>query len=55
MSPIVTNVLPVHLGQFASEDAIAEAKAEIFVGLEPGATAILNRDNAHFALLERRA
>lgn len=52
---IVTNVLPVHLGQFASEEAIAEAKAEIFLGLAPGGVAILNRDNRHFFLLERKA
>ncbi|NJO24407.1 MAG: UDP-N-acetylmuramoylalanyl-D-glutamyl-2, 6-diaminopimelate--D-alanyl-D-alanine ligase, partial [Sphingomonadales bacterium] len=52
---IVTNVLPVHLGQFPSEEAIAEAKAEIFLGLEPAGVAILNRDNRHFYLLERRA
>ncbi len=52
---IVTNVLPVHLGQFASEEAIAEAKAEIFLGLEPAGVAILNRDNRHFYLLERKA
>ena len=52
---IITNVLPVHLGQFASEEAIAEAKAEIFAGLGPGGIAILNRDNRHFSLLERKA
>ena len=28
-----------------SEEAIADAKAEIFEGLEPGGTAILNADN----------
>jgi UDP-N-acetylmuramoyl-tripeptide--D-alanyl-D-alanine ligase len=52
---IVTNVLPVHLGQFPNEEAIADAKAEIFLGLEPAGVAILNRDNRHFYLLERRA
>jgi UDP-N-acetylmuramoyl-tripeptide--D-alanyl-D-alanine ligase len=52
---LVTNVLPVHLGQFPNEEAIAEAKAEIFLGLEPAGVAILNRDNRHFYLLERRA
>jgi UDP-N-acetylmuramoyl-tripeptide--D-alanyl-D-alanine ligase len=52
---IITNVLPVHIGQFASEEAIAEAKAEIFAGLEPGGMAILNRDNRHYPLLERKA
>lgn len=52
---IVTTVEPVHLAQFPSVEAIAEAKAEIFLGLEPGGVAILNRDNTHFELLRRRA
>jgi UDP-N-acetylmuramoyl-tripeptide--D-alanyl-D-alanine ligase len=52
---IITNVLPAHIGQFASETAIAEAKAEIFAGLESGGIAVLNRDNPHFPLLEERA
>src|SRR5688572_14039057 len=52
---IVTNVEPVHLEFFDSESAIAEAKAEIFEGLEPGGTAILNRDNRWFDLLSGRA
>ena len=34
-----------------SEAAIAEAKAEIFEGLEPGGAAVLNRDNRWFDLL----
>lgn len=52
---IVTTVAPVHLEFFASEEAIADAKAEIFLGVEPGGTAILNRDNAHFARLAAHA
>lgn len=52
---IVTNVFPVHLGNFPSEAAIAEAKAEIFTGLEPGGVAIINRDNPHDTLLRSRA
>jgi UDP-N-acetylmuramoyl-tripeptide--D-alanyl-D-alanine ligase len=52
---IVTTVEPVHLEFFGSVDKIAEAKAEIFSGLEPGGVAILPRDNAHFDLLARRA
>lgn len=52
---IITTVEPVHLEYFPSVEAIAEAKAEIFAGLEPGGTAILNRDNAFFELLETRA
>jgi UDP-N-acetylmuramoyl-tripeptide--D-alanyl-D-alanine ligase len=52
---VVTTVAAVHLGQFASLDAIAEAKAEIFLGLGNGGTAVLPRDNGHFALLAQRA
>ncbi|RMF10442.1 MAG: UDP-N-acetylmuramoylalanyl-D-glutamyl-2, 6-diaminopimelate--D-alanyl-D-alanine ligase, partial [Alphaproteobacteria bacterium] len=52
---IVTTVEPVHLEFFDSVAQIAEAKAEIFAGMEPGGTAILNRDNPHFALLQERA
>lgn len=52
---IVTTVEPVHLGFFESVEQIAEAKAEIFQGLEPGGTAILNRDNPYFGLLAERA
>jgi UDP-N-acetylmuramoyl-tripeptide--D-alanyl-D-alanine ligase len=52
---VVTTVEPVHLAYFPSVEAIAEAKAEIFKGLVPGGTAILPLDNAHFALLKRRA
>jgi UDP-N-acetylmuramyl pentapeptide synthase len=52
---IVTTVEPVHLAFFNSEAEIAEAKAEIFEGLEPGGTAVLNRDNRWFDLLAERA
>jgi UDP-N-acetylmuramoyl-tripeptide--D-alanyl-D-alanine ligase len=52
---IVTTVEPVHLEFFAGIEAIADAKAEIFAGLEPGGTAVVNRDNSQFARLSRRA
>nr|WP_280952317.1 UDP-N-acetylmuramoylalanyl-D-glutamyl-2,6-diaminopimelate--D-alanyl-D-alanine ligase [Pleomorphomonas carboxyditropha] len=52
---IVTTVAPVHLEHFPSVKAIAEAKAEIFAGLEPGGTAILNRDSEFAPLLAERA
>jgi UDP-N-acetylmuramoyl-tripeptide--D-alanyl-D-alanine ligase len=52
---VITTVEPVHLQYFASVEAIAEAKAEIFAGLVPGGTAVLPRDNEHFALLRERA
>jgi len=48
---VITTVEGVHLGFFPSVEAIADAKAEIFLGLEPGGTAILNRDNPHYARL----
>jgi len=52
---IITTVEPVHLEFFAGIEAIADAKAEIFAGLEPGGAVVLNRDNAQFARLSRRA
>jgi UDP-N-acetylmuramoyl-tripeptide--D-alanyl-D-alanine ligase len=52
---IVTTIEPVHLEFFPSVEAIADAKAEIFQGIEPGGAAVINRDNPHFARLERQA
>lgn len=52
---IVTNVEAAHLEYFDSEREIAQAKAEIFEGLEPGGTAVINRDNRWFDLLRQRA
>lgn len=44
---IVTTVEAVHLEHFASVEAIAAAKAEIFEGLKPGGIAVINADNPH--------
>jgi UDP-N-acetylmuramoyl-tripeptide--D-alanyl-D-alanine ligase len=52
---IVTTVEPVHLEFFGSLEAIADAKAEIFLGLERGGAAVINRDNPQFARLARSA
>ena len=53
---IITNVLPVHVGNFPDGEAgVAKAKAEIFEGLEPGGTAIILRDSPHFELLQHQA
>ena len=52
---IITTVEPVHLEFFAGIEAIADAKAEIFAGLEPGGAAVLNRDNSQFARLQAAA
>lgn len=52
---IITTVEPVHLEFFSGIEAIADAKAEIFAGLEPGGAAVLNRDNSQFARLSKSA
>src|ERR1700693_4711887 len=52
---VITTVEPVHLEFFAGIEAIADAKAEIFAGVEPGGAVVLNRDNSQFARLQRRA
>ena len=52
---VITTVEPAHLGFFPSLEAIADAKAEIFLGLEPGGIAVLNRDNPHFDRLSTAA
>jgi UDP-N-acetylmuramoyl-tripeptide--D-alanyl-D-alanine ligase len=52
---LVTTVEPAHLEYFASLAGIADAKGEIFEGLEPGGVAVLNRDNAMFERLSAKA
>ena len=52
---IVTTVAPVHLGFFRSVEEIADAKAEIFRGLEPKGSAIINRDSPYYERLKRHA
>jgi UDP-N-acetylmuramoyl-tripeptide--D-alanyl-D-alanine ligase len=52
---VITTIEPAHLGFFPSVEAIADAKAEIFRGVERGGTAILNRDNPHYARLAKAA
>jgi len=42
---IVTTVEAVHLEHFGSVAGIADAKGEIFSGLEAGGVAVINRDN----------
>jgi len=52
---IITTIAPVHLEFLGSLAKIADAKAEIFFGVEPDGTAIINRDIAQFSHLKRRA
>jgi UDP-N-acetylmuramoyl-tripeptide--D-alanyl-D-alanine ligase len=44
---VVTAIAPAHRQFFASEEAIADAKGEIFQGLEPGGIAIIPYDSPH--------
>ncbi|WP_237155343.1 UDP-N-acetylmuramoyl-L-alanyl-D-glutamate--2,6-diaminopimelate ligase [Oryzibacter oryziterrae] len=48
---IITTVAAVHMEYFPSVEAIARAKAEVFEGIEPGGTAVINRDNEWGPLL----
>ncbi|HEX4113370.1 MAG TPA: UDP-N-acetylmuramoyl-tripeptide--D-alanyl-D-alanine ligase [Stellaceae bacterium] len=52
---LITTIEPAHLGFFPSVAAIADAKAEIFLGMNPRGVAILNRDNEWFGRLETAA
>jgi UDP-N-acetylmuramoyl-tripeptide--D-alanyl-D-alanine ligase len=52
---VITTVEAVHIEHFPSVEAIADAKAEILLGLEPGGIAVLNRDNAHYERLAAAA
>jgi len=44
---LVTAIAPAHTAFFSGEEAIADAKGEIFQGLEPGGTAIVPFDSPH--------
>jgi len=52
---LVTTVEPVHLEYFGTLEKIADAKAEIFSGVEPGGAAIINRDNSQYERLAAAA
>ena len=53
---MITNVEATHIGHFRDLAQIAEAKSEIFEGLEKNlGCAILNRDNAHYTFCADKA
>ncbi len=52
---MITTIAGVHTAFFQSLEEIADAKAEIFMGLEPGGIAVLNRDNEFFDRLAAKA
>ena len=52
---VITTIAPVHLEFLGSLANIADAKAEIFLGVPPNGAAVINRDIDHFAQLSARA
>ncbi len=52
---LVTTIASVHIEHLGSIEAIADAKAEIFRGLEPKGTAVLNRNAPQFDRLAAAA
>jgi UDP-N-acetylmuramoyl-tripeptide--D-alanyl-D-alanine ligase len=44
---VITAIAPAHLANFADTSGIADAKCEIFEGLEPGGVAVINADTLH--------
>jgi len=52
---VITAIAASHLGHFKSVDEIADAKAEIFLGVEPGGHAVINRDSPYYDRLAAAA
>lgn len=52
---VITTVEAVHASFFDSVEEIADAKAEIFAGMEPDGAVVLNRDNPHYDRLAAAA
>ena len=52
---IITTIAPAHLEFFGNENAIADAKSEIFDGLEPGGAALIPADSPYAERLAARA
>ena len=52
---VINNVVGAHLAHFDSIEKIADAKAEIIDGMEPGDTLILNGDNEYTPRIREKA
>ena len=52
---LITTIAPAHIEMLGSEEAIADAKAEIFEGLGRGGIAVIPADGPHFARLRAAA
>ena len=45
---LITTIAPAHIENLGSEEAIADAKAEVFAGLAQGGTAVIPADSVHY-------
>ena len=52
---VITTIAPAHIEMLGSEEAIADAKGEIFEGLEAGGVAVIPADSPHYARLKAKA
>ena len=52
---VITTIAPAHIENLGSEEAIADAKAEIFGGLMPGGTAVIPSDSPYCERLRAAA
>jgi len=52
---LITSIAPAHLEFFGNLESIADAKSEIFEGLEAGGPALIPADNPHAGRLAARA
>ncbi len=52
---IITTIAPAHIGNFNNEQEIAQAKSEIFEGLENKGFALINGDNKYCEFLKQQA
>jgi len=52
---VITTIAPAHIENLGSMEAIADAKAEIFAGLEPGGIAVIPADSSHCGQLRAAA
>jgi UDP-N-acetylmuramoyl-tripeptide--D-alanyl-D-alanine ligase len=52
---VITTIEPAHIEHFPTVEAIADAKAEIFLGMSEDGIAVLNADNPHFRRLHAAA
>jgi UDP-N-acetylmuramoyl-tripeptide--D-alanyl-D-alanine ligase len=52
---VITTIAPAHIEMLGSIEAIADAKAEIFEGLETGGIAVIPADSPQFARLKEAA